>query len=245
MRYLLVSDTHANLEALEAVMGAVDFDRLVFLGDAVDYGPDPEAVVDVLKGEAKRGGVLVRGNHDEAAAGEPADIDRTWWSPTAQSTLEYTWSRLGKEDRAFLGGLPLTAAVDLGAGGRALAFHGSPSDNLAYLWPEWPDERVREALGARVDGYEAAWHGHTHLPGERRLGSVSLANPGSVGQPRDGDWRASCAAFDTERATLEFMRVEYDLDRTARKIRDRGMALSDVLISILRQGGGFRAGGGL
>lgn len=244
MKYLLVSDTHSNLEALEAVLEAADFDRLVFLGDAVDYGPDPEAVVDVLKGEAKRGGLLVRGNHDEAAASTPDAIDLSWWSPVALATLRYTWSRLGAADRAFLRGLPLTAEVDLGAGGRALAFHGSPSDNLDYLWPEWDDDRLRGGLGKGAEGFEAAWYGHTHLPVHRSLGGLSLVNPGSVGQPRDGDWRAACALWDADEASLKFLRVEYDLDRTVRKIRDHGMPLADVLVSILRQGGGFRAGGG-
>jgi predicted phosphodiesterase len=244
MKYLLISDTHSNLEALEAVMGAADFDRLVFLGDAVDYGPDPEAVVDVLKSAAKSGGVLVRGNHDEAAASDPGGVDRSWWSEVAFATLEYTWGRLSAADRAFLGGLPLTAPLDLGAGGRALCAHGSPSDNRKYLWPDAGDAELAEALLPAARGYDAVWVGHTHLPFHRQVRGTLVVNPGSVGQPRDGDWKASCATFDTEEASLHFMRVEYDLDQTVRKIRDRGMPLADALVSVLRTGGGLRAGGG-
>ncbi len=242
MKYLLASDAHSNLEALEAVLESTDFDRLVFLGDAVDYGPDPEAVVDILKAAAKDRATLVRGNHDEAAAADADEFDRPWWSKTAVKTLEYTWSRLSKSDRVFLGSLPLTAEVDLGAGGRALACHGSPTSNLEYLWPDSDNERVIGQLGEGAKAYDSVWLGHTHLPFDRHLGSLRLVNPGSVGQPRDGDWRASCATFDTDTASLNFLRVEYDLDATARKIRDRGMPLADRLVSILQDGGGFRGG---
>jgi len=245
MKYLLVSDTHANLEAFQAVLAAADHDRLVFLGDAVDYGPDPEAVVELLRGAAKEGGVLVRGNHDEAAAADPESFDPSWWSETAVATLGYTWSRLGKSDRAFLGGLPLTAAVDLGAGGRALACHGSPASNLEYVWPESDDGKLRNQLGPAAKTHDAVWLGHTHLPFYRRVGALNLLNPGSVGQPRDGDWRASCAVYDADDASLRFMRVEYDLDRTSRKLRERGVPHADRLAAVLRSGGGApRARGG-
>src|SRR5689334_8383989 len=94
MKYLIVSDTHANLEALEAVLQEADHDRLLFLGDAVDYGPDPEAVVDLLQAAFRAGGVLVRGNHDEGVATPAEEFDASWWSPLAVDTMPYSRAHL-------------------------------------------------------------------------------------------------------------------------------------------------------
>jgi predicted phosphodiesterase len=238
VKYLIVSDTHANLEALEAVRTAADYDRLLFLGDAVDYGPDPEAVVDILREEAKAKGALVQGNHDEGVATPPGDFDDAWWSPVAVDTMRYSQSRLSREQVAFLGALPKTAEVDLGAGGRALLCHGVPSSNREYLWSHLPDNTVRGLLGKDADGFAYLFVGHTHQPFDRKVGGLRIANPGSTGQPRDGDPRAGYAVFDTAEGALTFHRVKYDAEKTASKIRERGMPHAARLCGILLLGGG-------
>jgi protein phosphatase len=238
VKYLIVSDTHANLEALEAVRGAADYDRLLFLGDAVDYGPDPEAVVDILREEAKAKGALVQGNHDEGVATPPEEFDDAWWSPVAVDTMRYSQSRLSREQVAFLGTLPKTAEVDLGVGGRALLCHGIPSSNREYLWPHLPDNTVRRLLGKDTAGFAYLFLGHTHQQFDRNLAGLRIANPGSTGQPRDGDPRAAYAVFDTAEGTLSLHRIKYDAEKTAAKIRERGMPHAERLCGILLLGGG-------
>lgn len=228
MKYLLLSDTHSNLEAMEAVLAAADFDRAVFLGDAVDYGPDPEAVVDVLRGASKQGGALVRGNHDEGVATPEGEFDASWWSELATATMCYSRSRLAKGHLDFLGSLPATAALDLGAGGRALLCHGVPSSNREYLWPDLPDSKLAALLRGDTEGFTYLFAGHTHLPFERSLGPLRIANPGSVGQPRDRDPRASCAAFETDGEVLVLARVPYDVAAAQRAIVDRGMPVFEA-----------------
>jgi predicted phosphodiesterase len=243
VRYLIVSDLHSNLEALEAVTAAADFDRLVFLGDAVDYGPDPEAIVDFLRSEQKTGALLVRGNHDEAVAVPEDEFDDSWWSEMAVQTLRYSRKRLEKGARAMLGGLPLTRTLDLGPAGRGLLCHGSPASNLEYLWPDSPNAKLESQLGDEaMRDFDFVFVGHSHLPFERRLGRVKLVNPGSVGQPRDGDPRAAFALFDSGEGLLTFHRAEYPVAATAGKIRGRAMPLAERLVAILESGGGLRAG---
>ena len=243
MRYLIVSDLHSNLEALEAVTTAADFDRLVFLGDAVDYGPDPEAIVDFLHTEAKTGALLVRGNHDEAVAVPQEEFDDSWWSEMAVQTLRYSRKRLEKGARALLGELPLTRNLDLGPAGRALLCHGSPASNLEYLWPDTSNSKLESQLGEEAcRDFDFVFVGHSHLQFKRPLGRLKLVNPGSVGQPRDGDPRAAYALFDAAEGELTFHRVEYPVAATAAKIRDRGMPLAERLVAVLETGGGLRSG---
>lgn len=237
VKWLLISDTHANLEALEAVLDAADYDRLAFLGDAVDYGPDPELVVDRLRAAQRDGAVLVRGNHDEAVATPAEDFDPTWWSELASSTMRYSRSRLQRDQLNFLAGLPLTAEVDLGAGGRALLCHGAPASNREYLWPDLAEAALRASVAGHTRDLARLFVGHTHLQFERRLGALTIGNPGSVGQPRDGDPRAGFAIFDTAEGRLALHRLKYPVEKTVAKIRARGMPHAGRLAAILSTGG--------
>ena len=237
MKYLIVSDTHANLEALEAVRAAADFDRLLFLGDAVDYGPDPEAVVDILREEAKAKGVLVQGNHDEGVSTPSEEFDDAWWSPVAVATMQYSRARLSPEQVAFLGGLPKTAQVDLGVAGRALLCHGVPASNHEYLWPDLPDSTLRRLLGNDTAGFAFLFVGHTHQQFDRKFAALRIANPGSTGQPRDGDPRAGYGIFDTAEGALTLHRLKYPVERTVVKIRERAMPHAGRLCLILTGGG--------
>jgi diadenosine tetraphosphatase ApaH/serine/threonine PP2A family protein phosphatase len=238
MRYLLISDTHSNLEAMEAVFAAADHDRVLFMGDAVDYGPDPEGVVTMLRAAAKSGGSLVQGNHDQGASSPEGEFDDTGWAALATDTMRYSRLHLGPEAMGFLRDLPLTARVDLGAGGRALLCHGTPASNMQYLWPDLPAAAVEKLLGTACDEVDYLFVGHSHLQFERRVGSLRIANPGSVGQPRDGDPRAGYAIFDTARGALTFHRVKYPVEKTVAKIRERGMPHAERLARILERGGG-------
>ncbi len=238
MKWLLLSDTHSNLEALEAVLAEADFDRIAFLGDAVDYGPDPEAVVDILKDAAGKSGVLVQGNHDEGVATPPEEFDAAWWSPVATDTMGYSRERLQKPHLDFLAKLPATAEVDLGAAGRALLCHGAPQSNREYLWPDLPEKTLRGLLDEATREFDYLLVGHSHLQFTRRLPHLTIANPGSVGQPRDGNPHAAYAVMDTAEGALSFHRVEYAVDKTAHKIRERAMPHAERLVRILRSGGG-------
>jgi predicted phosphodiesterase len=238
VKYHFVSDTHSNLESLEAVRDAVDYDRLVFLGDAVDYGPDPEAVVEILREEARGKGVMVLGNHDEGVATPEHVFDSAWWSPVATATMQYSRLRLEREQLDFLRGLPMTAQLDLGAGGRALLCHGVPSSNREYLWPDLQAAGIRRLVDKDSEGFTHLFVGHTHLQFEREVGPLRIVNPGSTGQPRDGDPRAGFALFDTAEGRLEFRRLKYDVEKTAAKIRKREMPHAERLCALLARGGG-------
>jgi len=238
VKWLLVSDTHSNLEALEAVLADADFDRLAFLGDAVDYGPDPEPVVDILKEAAGPGGVLVQGNHDQGVATPEEEFDPGWWSPVATDTMRYSRSRLRKDQVGFLAALPPTAKLDFGAGGRALLCHGSPQSNREYLWPDLPEKTLKALLDDTAQAFDYLLVGHSHLQFARSLPNLTIVNPGSVGQPRDGNPQAAYAIMDTGEGALSFHRVDYAIEKTTHKIRERAMPHAERLVRILRSGGG-------
>jgi predicted phosphodiesterase len=216
MRIAVLSDIHANLAALEAVLGAIGtIDAVWHLGDVVGYGPEPNAVVERL---SSIGAVGVRGNHDAAACGGP-EID--WFNPDARAAMEWTREAIAEPTRDWLGGLPERRVE-----GDFTLVHGSPRD------PTW--EYVTSAAIARANievlGTTYGLHGHTHVPviyreddgrveaispgaGERVAleGKRALINPGSVGQPRDGDPAASYLVLDTSAGSCSWHRVSYDV----------------------------------
>jgi len=230
MRYAVLGDIHANLEALHAVLAHVDeqeVDERLCTGDLVGYGADPVACMELVR---EAGIKTVQGNHDAMAATD--DPPRNF-NALAEEAVLWTRRQLAPEQRDWLAGLPLTARPrpDL------LLVHGSPSR------PErWPYLELvilaREAFEAVDD--RLCFVGHTHRPqAYRRRGTkvtvvdVSdlvldpderyLINPGSVGQPRDRDSRAAYAVYDTDDERVELHRVEYDIDAAMAKIRDAGL----------------------
>lgn len=221
MRLAVLSDIHANLEALTAALAEADArgaEALVCLGDVVGYGPDPEACVALVR---ERCAMTVRGNHDAAVADGAGER----WLPRdgqAAARLHHAW--LSDDDRAWLGGLPL-AAEAFGV-------------TLAHASPEAPADWQRLDTFAAVQAQFAAFDtdvcfvGHSHLPAVAsatlgvmrvRPGHRFLVNVGSVGQPRDRDPRAAFGLFDTETAAYELVRVHYDVARTAMRIAERGL----------------------
>jgi diadenosine tetraphosphatase ApaH/serine/threonine PP2A family protein phosphatase len=239
MRIGVLSDIHANLVALDAVLAALgQLDAIWQLGDVVGYGPEPDAVVARL---AERDAIGVRGNHDAAAVGG-SEIDQ--FNHDARRAMDWTRKTIGPDTRAWLAALPVRRTE-----GDLTLVHGSPRD------PTW--EYITSAPVARrnLDALDTPYglHGHTHLPSVFRddAGRVELvspadgsrvtldgrrllANPGSVGQPRDGDPRASALVLDLERGSLTWHRVAYDIAATQRAMRRQG--LPDRLIERLDHG---------
>lgn len=232
MRIAVISDVHANLFALDAVLGhAGSVDAIWHLGDIVGYGPEPDAVVERLAGANAVG---VRGNHDSAATGGP-EID--WFNADARAAMEWTRRTVAASTIAWLSGWPLRREE----AGFTLA-HGSPLD------PTW--EYVT-TTGAARNNLEAittthGLNGHTHVPiafsldgdevgrfspGETAATDLALdgprllLNPGSVGQPRDGDPRSSYLLLDLEARRAAWHRVPYDIDAVQSQMRAAGLPI--------------------
>jgi len=224
-----MSDVHANLQALEAVLAALAEHRAEALwvtGDTVGYGADPS---DVLATLHQRGALLLQGNHDRAVAtGDGLELFNDRAAVAAQ--MHAKW--LSAEERDLLASLPPVKTVE-----RFTLCHGSLRD------PMW--EYVTGVLAATASLARAhtpfACHGHTHVPalfegepgamrlvhpkvdGTYELGAHCLINPGSVGQPRDGDPRAAYVVLDTTAGTATFYRSSYDVAEAQRRIRARGL----------------------
>jgi diadenosine tetraphosphatase ApaH/serine/threonine PP2A family protein phosphatase len=236
LRYLILSDLHANLPATEAVLADAEqqgYDRIVVLGDLVGYGADPNEVVDrtfALKPEA-----IIRGNHDKVCAGlEPA----TLFNNAARKSIEWTIETLSPERIAQLAALPqgpklVNDALEI--------CHGTPFDEDYYLFDI---DSARQAMAAARA--PICLYGHTHVPaifsaphelspiGEPAadgstldlsipVGGRTLINVGSVGQPRDEDSRAAYGILDLELRTIRLRRVVYDIALAQSRIRKAGL----------------------
>ncbi|MEW6705141.1 MAG: metallophosphoesterase family protein [Pseudomonadota bacterium] len=235
MKIALVTDIHANREAMTAVLlhaHAQPVDRFAFLGDFVGYGADPGWVVDEVRRYAARGAVVVVGNHDAAAIRGPSPSMR----PGPREAIEWTRQQLTIEQLDYLGALPYSVQED-----DRLYVHAN-----AYAPAEWGyiiarDDAVR-SLQATAARYTFCGHVHEprlyHLSSTGKTGEFTptpevpipvpphrqwLALPGSTGQPRDGNPAACYATFDTVKALLTFHRVPYDHDAAAAKIRAAGL----------------------
>lgn len=232
MRILLIADIHANYEALETVL-AIPYDRAICLGDIVDYGPDPDKCIDLLR---MKGIPVIRGNHDNAVAFKVDCQCGYKYKHLSVATREYTWDILDRPRMEYLQKLPLLIREEIG-GKRLYLTHASPRSMFEYIKPETADEEVRNMIDEAAEPLEADFLivGHSHIPMNRKLGNLTIINPGSVGQPRDGDPRASCAIFDTENGKVENLRLDYDIDAVCTKIKER-MPHADELIAILRRG---------
>jgi len=227
MRLLIISDIHGNKEAMDAVL-AVSHDEAICLGDIVDYGPSPGECIDVLLDQKIP---TIMGNHDNAVAFRMDCGCGYAYKHLFQSTKEYTWNILNTTQLEFLRELPMDLRRE--ENGRKLYFtHGSPLSFYDYIKPDTSEDTIKEFIKG-VDA-EFIFVGHSHLPFVRKVADVTLVNPGSVGQPRDGDTRASCVVFDTDSFQAEIIRVEYDMEVVFDKIR-QNMPNADELISILKR----------
>jgi len=237
--FLIVSDIHANREALEAVLAHArgHYDRIVCLGDLAGYGADPNFTVEWARAEVS---AIVRGNHDKLCAGLESMYS---YRPAARAAAEWTVNALSAENRAYLEKLPRGPLPYEGFD----LVHGSPLDEDEYLMAVADVTAIRNEIETPL-----SFFGHTHLQGgfliarngvkpidphralELEDRYTYLVNPGSVGQPRDGDPHAAYAIYSPEDRIVEFRRVSYDTAAAARKIREAG--LPDSLASRLLNG---------
>ena len=241
MRYLILSDIHANLTALDAVLKVAEgrWQRAVCLGDLVDYGPDPNEVIARVRSlEA----LTIRGNHDKAVVGlaDPDDFN-----PIARMSVLWTREQLTPENRLYLETLP---SGPKGAGGFSIV-HGSLRDEDEYVFsPELARDGLLNALTP------VTFFGHTHVQGGFALrdglagilhlpyaggesfstfaiepGTAYLLNPGSIGQPRDGDPRAAFAIADLDNQSVEFWHVPYDIEAVQERMARAGLPEALIL----------------
>jgi predicted phosphodiesterase len=228
VRIAVLSDIHSNLTALDAVLAKIgEVDAIWHLGDVVGYGPEPDGVVSRL---TERGAVGVRGNHDAAAAGG-SEID--WFNPEARAAMEWTRTAISEPTRAWLAALPLRRMES-----NFTLVHGSPRDPI---W-EYVTSAALARAGLSAISTEHGLHGHTHIPiaftmvdGRMRtlapragntvaLGEGrTLLNPGSVGQPRDRDPRASYLILDLSAGTATWGRVAYDFEAVGAQMLAAGL----------------------
>jgi diadenosine tetraphosphatase ApaH/serine/threonine PP2A family protein phosphatase len=229
VRIAILSDIHGNTEALESCLQAVgSVDSVWSTGDTVGYGAEPNACVQRLREVAS---AVVLGNHDAAAIGK---LDVGDFGPVARRSAYWTRGQVDAKSRTYLEGLPLTLCVE-----RVRLVHGTPG--MPHEWDYLFGRTQAEFEFTRFSEW-ICFVGHTHLPvvyeasgsGTQALAlngtpltlaneSRYIINVGSVGQPRDGDPRASFGVLDTERWTLEIRRVPYDVAKTQAKIRAAGL----------------------
>lgn len=211
MRVAVIADVHSNLQALEAVIGETgDADLVICAGDIVGYGANPNECCALVREASK---FSISGNHDLASVND----DSRGMNPYAAAAIFWTNRTLTDESKGYLRSLNRTGRLDLGGVPVAL-YHGSPSDPNEYIH----EEDVRPGL---LEDSKAAVviMGHTHIPYVRRFASGLVLNPGSVGQPRDGDPRASFALLDLPSMDCEVRRVAYPVARAAEAITAAGL----------------------
>jgi len=216
MRILLISDIHGNWPALQAV-ATETYDVCLCLGDLVDYGLEPAPCIAWVRQNAH---VTVRGNHDHGVAQNVVVNGKVGYKFLSGITRALTRERLGEEDIRFLGRLPVTQMVTLDDT-RFLLVHASPRDPLdEYALPD------ADYWARRLERVEAdvVCVGHTHMPYVLPVGEKMVINPGSVGQPRDGDPRASYAILELDGAQINLHRVEYPIEDTLRVVQESTLA---------------------
>lgn len=228
MSILVISDIHANLTALKAVItDAGEFEAVWFLGDLVGYGPDPNECIELLRSQPNL--VALTGNHDAATLKK---LSTDSFNSEARRAVRWTQRQISKENLAYLGGLPAKVQVS----DDVTLAHGSPRQ------PIW--EYILNTRSATENFYffetPYCFVGHTHLPSIFKFSendsdadlfvplenspfsmySRMIINPGSVGQPRDRDPRAAYVLFDAEKDEIEFRRVEYDVNQVQERMRE-------------------------
>jgi predicted phosphodiesterase len=253
MRYALISDIHANLAALQAVLASIaardDVDATYHLGDLVGYAPWPNETVEAIR-EAGIAGVA--GNYDSTVAADYKHCGCKYEDARQEelSHLSYGWTRehVSRETRAFLAALPFR--LDLRPNGghapgpRVILVHGTPTLNTLYWTADRTDEFcLKMAAQAGASAGDVICFGHTHVPWHREVGGIHFVNTGSVGRPKDGDWRAGYVVLTVDGGVdVEVVRVEYDVERAMEGILRS--ELPDDFAEYLRRGGSARPNAG-
>jgi putative phosphoesterase len=228
MRILLLADIHGNWPALQAV-AAEPHDLCLCLGDLVDYALEPGPCIDWVRKHVLH---TVRGNHDHGAAQNVSVVGKAGFRYLTGVTRAVTRERLSGDELRYLGHLPVTRTVSL-ENTRFLLAHASPRDPLDEYAPADPDFWGRRLTNVDVD---VVCVGHTHHPYVLEVGDKLVINPGSVGQPRDGDPRASYAVIEDYK--VELKRIEYPVEQTLEVIKGSPLPDSDkeMLMEVFRKG---------
>ena len=234
MRYAIIADIHANLAAFTAVLDDIEHrggvDEVWCLGDVVGYGPDPHQCLELLR---QRNHVCVAGNHDRAAIGK---LDTAYFNPDAAAACHWTAQQLSPEEVQYLESLPLVIEKD-----DFTLVHGSPRE------PVWEYFLSTSNAKENFAYFQSKFCliGHSHIPlvfrhpdndacsfthfstniGLVLVNSRLIINPGGVGQPRDGDPRASYAIYDSETGIIKLYRVTYDISATQNKMAEHGLPM--------------------
>ena len=247
MRYALLSDIHANLPALRAVLADIDgrknIDATYHLGDLTGYAPWPNEVVALLRERQIPG---IAGNYDSTVATDykhcGCRADSAHEEELSHLSYEWTRSHVTPDTKKYLAALPFRIDIrPFGghvSGSTITLIHGNQTLNTVYVTEDRPDsflDKMARDVGARPD--DVICFGHTHKPWQRVVGGIQFINTGSVGRPKDGDWRACYAllSMDVSGAGVEFVRVAYDVDEAADAIR-----VSDLpaeFAEVLKSGG--------
>ena len=229
MRFAIISDIHANIDAFQTVLAKIDeigVDHILCLGDVVGYNAAPNECVDIIR-ERKIPTIL--GNHDSVACG----LEEPWgFNPVALAAALWTREQLSTETYDWLRGLP-----DVLHAGGFVAVHGAPNNHNTYIF-NWEDILPHLAF-LKEQNVNLCFIGHTHSPGifsadgvysidddnkfELGEGKGFFINPGSVGQPRDGDPRAAFGIYDTETRIFEQVRVVYPVETAAQRVLEAGL----------------------
>ena len=249
--HVLISDIHANLPALDAVLDDIGKGKpsgIFHLGDLVGYAPWPNEVVARLKDAGIAG---VAGNYDSTIAHDYKHCGCKADTPHDEelSHLSFEWTRkaVTEETKAYLAGLPFRIDIKPrgghAAGPSIMLFHATPVNNLVYVTEDRPDSflaKMAQQAGAKAG--DVICFGHTHKAWHRVVDGVHFVNTGSVGRPKDGDARACYVVVDTsgDAPVIAFVRVEYDVERSAKAIVESGLPpeFADHLMS-----GGMKAHG--
>lgn len=234
MKYAFISDVHSNLEAFLAVLNEIDsrgVDEIVCLGDIVGYNANPNKCIEIIN---DRGIKCIMGNHDARASGleEPDDFTHL-----AKEAILWTRRQLNQKNISFLKNLPRTLSFP---GDKILAVHGSINSTDEYIFSAqdlaenflrmeeagiktcfFGHTHVRIAFGQNGEGINPLYQGEITIEGNKKY----LVNPGSVGQPRDGDPRAAFLIYNTDAEVIEFFRVQYDMDKCCEKIIRAGLPI--------------------
>jgi diadenosine tetraphosphatase ApaH/serine/threonine PP2A family protein phosphatase len=234
VRIAIISDIHSNIEALTEVLKVLErsrVDRVVCLGDVVGYGASPNPCCDLVRTHAE---VTLLGNHDAAVSGR---MDYSFYYDAARHALDWSAEVVSEQNHAWLRSLPFTYRI-----GEVGFSHGSPIEPRAYEYI-FALEQARELTPYTSDLPEVTFIGHSHLCKAFALGNGEVSDVvsakfgvkkgykyiisvGSVGQPRDYDNRACFVIYDTASRTVEYLRVEYDIQASAQRIFDADLALN-------------------
>jgi len=223
MKILIISDIHANWHALEAVLARESHDALIFLGDAVDFGPDPKSCVGFLMRSSKSRFWGVRGDHDHALAFGTASNCSEDLSKLSMVSREWGECFLSGEEVGFLRRLPLDRDFTIDGIDFEIAHGSDPYNYVFYNAVIGSDGREMNPVVHPQNGEKRRFilTGHSHKPLVKTIGKTTILNPGSVGQPRDHDPRASYGVIENGEASIR--RVSYDIGKTVKDLERSGM----------------------